>query len=135
MADVEIEFVDELPKIDRKRESGVWAERLSPLRDNPMRWAKVYGPTRNPHAVIANVANGTVSGVEDADRFEFRGRTEATGETTTNRKGEEVEVREGYVFARYMDDERYAERQQELEQKRKAREKRERAKAKQGEAA
>jgi len=120
MAD--IEFVDELPTIERKRESGVWAERLDPLRDNPMRWAKVYGPTKNPHAVIANVTNGNVAGVDDVEWFEFAGRTQPTGETEVNDEGEEVEVREGYVFARYMDADRKDERDQELAAKRAARE-------------
>jgi len=124
----EIEFVDELPKIDRKRESGVWVERLEPLRDNVMRWAKVYGPTKNPHAVIANVTNGA-AGVDDIDWFEFAGRTFETEETEVNEEGEEVPVREGYVFARYMDDERKVERDQELAEKRAKRDARETEKA------
>ena len=124
----EIEFVDELPKIDRKRESGVWVERLEPLRDNVMRWAKVYGPTKNPHAVIANVTNGA-AGVDDIDWFEFAGRTFETEETEVNEEGEEVPVREGYVFARYMDDERKVERDQELAEKRAKRDAREAEKA------
>jgi hypothetical protein len=118
-AEVTVEFVDELPTIKRGgRESGVWAERLEPLRDNPMRWAKVYGPTKNPHAVIANVQNGSVAGVPDAERFEFAGRTLLTGETDE----EGNEVREGYVFARLMDEERQAEREQEIAEKRAKRE-------------
>ena len=124
----EIEFVDELPKIDRKRESGVWVERLEPLRDNVMRWAKVYGPTKNPHAVIANVTNGA-AGVDDIDWFEFAGRTFESEETELDEDGNEVPVREGYVFARYMDEDRKDERDQELADKRAKRESREAEKA------
>lgn len=119
--EVTVEFVDELPTIKRSgRESGVWAERLEPLREpeNLMRWAKVYGPTKNPHAVIANVQNGSVAGVPDAERFEFAGRTLPTGEVDEDGN----EVREGYVFARLMDEDRQAEREQELAEKRAKRE-------------
>ena len=115
---VEIEFVDELPTIQRgTRESGVWAERLEPLRDRPMAWAKVYGPTKNPHAVIANVQNGSVAGVEDADWFEFAGRTLGVEEDEDGN-----EVPQGYVFARMMDEDRKAERDLELAEKRAKRE-------------
>ena len=127
----EIEFVDELPTIERKREggTGVWAERLEPLRDNVMKWGKVFGPTKNPHAVIANVTNGNVAGVPDVDYFEFAGRTFETGEVEEDEDGNETPVREGWVFARYMDENRYEERQAELAEKRAKREAREAAKA------
>lgn len=116
--DIQIEFVDELPTIQRgTRESGVWAERLEPLRERPMAWAKVFGPTKNPHAVIANVANGSVAGVPDADWFEFAGRTLGV---ETDDEGNEVP--QGYVFARLMDEERKAERDAELAEKRAKRE-------------
>lgn len=124
----DVEFVDELPTIERKRESGVWGERLEPLRENVMRWAKVYGPTKNPHAVIANVTSGNAAGVPDLEWFEFAGRTQPTGNTVQNEEGEDVEEREGYVFARFMDPERKAERDEELEEKRRKRAEREAAK-------
>lgn len=118
MTVAEIEFVDELPTIQRgTRDSGVWGERLEPLRDRPMAWAKVYGPTKNPHAVIANVANGSVAGVEDADWFEFAGRTLGVEEDEDGN-----EVPQGYVFARMMDEERKLERDAELAEKRAKRE-------------
>lgn len=111
--EVTVEFVDELPTIQRgARDGGVWADRLAPLRDNPMKWAKVFGPTKNPHAVIANVQNG-VSGVDDVENFEFAGRT-----LGTEKDEEGNEVPQGYVFARLMDEERKAERQKELAEKR-----------------
>lgn len=112
--DVQIEFVDELPTIQRgTRETGVWAERLEPLRERPMAWAKVYGPTKNPHAVIANVTNGSVAGVPDVEWFEFAGRTLGT---EVDEDGNEVP--QGYVFARLMNEERKAEREAELAEKR-----------------
>jgi len=128
-----IEFVDELPTIQRgTRDSGVWAERLEPLREdaNLMRWAKVYGPTKNPHAVIANVQNGSVAGVPDSEWFEFAGRTLGTETEVDPETGEEVEVPQGYVFARRMNEERKAERDKELAEKRAKRSKAEKAKAK-----
>ena len=129
-----IEFVDELPTIQRgTRESGVWAERLEPLRERPMQWAKVFGPTRNPHAVIANVQNGSVAGLVDADWFEFAGRTLGVEvETSTDPEtGEETqtEIPQGYVFARLMNEERKAERDAELAEKRAKREAAKAAKA------
>lgn len=122
-----IEFVDELPTIQRaSRDSGVWAERLEPLREeaNLMRWAKVYGPTKNPHAVIANVQNGSVAGVPDVEWFEFAGRT-----LGTEQDEEGNEVPQGYVFARRMNEERKAERDKELKEKRAKRAKAAKAKA------
>ncbi|MCA1807333.1 MAG: hypothetical protein LC687_05735 [Actinobacteria bacterium] len=111
---MEIEFVDELPTIQRAhRESGVWVERLEPLRDRPMAWAKVYGPTKNPHAVIANVTGGNVAGLDDADWFEFAGRTLGTEQDEDGN-----DVPQGYVFARLMDAERKEERDAELAEKR-----------------
>ena len=95
----EIEFVDELPKIHRKVEGGVWVERLEPLRNHPGRWAKVYGPTKNPHALVNNLRSGSAAGI-DGDEFQFSGRM------LPNEDGEKV----GYVFAKFLTPEERAER-------------------------
>lgn len=105
----EIKFVDELPRISRTVESGVWVERLAPLYDHQGQWAQVYGPTNNPHAVINNLRSGNAAGVE-ADDFSFAGRVLGTSVEVDSETGEEKEVNEGYVFARYDTDEQRAER-------------------------
>jgi hypothetical protein len=110
----ELEFVDELPKIQRNVQSGVWVERLEPLREHQGKWAKVYGPTKNPHAVVANLRSGLAAGV-DASEFSLAARTQPTGQTDE----EGNEVREGYVFARFDTPEQRKEREAE-EAKRKA---------------
>jgi hypothetical protein len=102
--DLGIEFVDELPKVQRKVESGVWVKRLNPLREQPGRWARVFGPTNAPHAQINNLRSGSAAGV-NPDEFEFKGRMLLTED------GE----KQGYVFARYIEDE--AERQAIREQR------------------
>jgi hypothetical protein len=94
----DVVFVDELPKISRNVESGVWVERLAPLEDNVGKWAQVYGPTPNPHAVINNLRSGNAAGVE-AEKYSFAGRILDTV-TELNDEGEEVEVKQGYVYAR-----------------------------------
>ena len=106
------EFVDELPTVKRKgRESGVWKERLEPLYDHQGQWAKVYGPTNNPHAVINNVRQGNAAGI-DADEFSFAGRILGTDTVVDEETGEEKEVKEGYVYARYDTDKQRAEREE-----------------------
>lgn len=92
MPDIEIEFVDELPKIERRVESGAWVKRLEGLDQRPNTWAKVY-ESKNPHALVNNLNQGNAAGV-DPEQYEFKGRTHRdpeTGETT------------GYVFARYLE--------------------------------
>jgi len=133
----EIEFVDELPSIQRgSRESGVWKERLEPLlnEDARGRWAKVYGPTQNPHAVINNVRNNA-AGI-DAELFSFAARsnpveddegnpvylTDKDGNIKTNKKGEQVQKQDGYVFARFDTDEQRAEREAKQAQRKERRE-------------
>lgn len=129
---VEIEFLDELPKIERSVESGVWVSRLAPLRDNPGRWAKVYGPTNSPHALVNNLRSGSAAGI-NPDEFQFAGRMISTGNTVTqpvkgdpetddvNEDGhvvdedgnvvlEEVAEKEGYVYAKFLTDAERAER-------------------------
>lgn len=132
-AETGIEFVDELPKIERSVESGVWVERLKPLRDNPGRWAKVYGPTNSPHALVNNLRSGSAAGI-NADEFQFAGRTISTGRTVTepvkgdpedgdpvNEEGhlldedgnvvtEDVPEKHGFVYAKFLTDEERAER-------------------------
>ena len=131
--DTGIEFVDELPKIERSVESGVWVKRLEPLRDNPGRWAKVYGPTNSPHALVNNLRSGNAAGI-NADEYQFAGRTQATGRTVEqpvkgdpaegddvdengylldedgNVVTEEVAEKEGFVFAKFLTDAERAER-------------------------
>lgn len=131
--DTEIEFVDELPKIERSVESGVWVKRLSILRENPGRWAKVYGPTNSPHALVNNLRSGNAAGV-NPDEFTFAGRTHSTGNTVEqpvkgdpaegeevdedgnlldddgNVVTEEVPEKEGYVYAMFLTPEQRAER-------------------------
>lgn len=127
-----IEFVDELPKIERSVESGVWVERLKPLRERPGQWARVYGPTNSPHALVNNLRSGNAAGIK-ADEYQFAGRTISTGRTVSqpvpgdpaedevNEDGhlldedgnvvtEEVAEKEGYVFAKFLTDEERAER-------------------------
>lgn len=104
----EVKFVEELPKISRKSESGVWVERLAPLRENPGLWAQIYGPTKgSPHAQVNNLRGGSAAGI-NPDDYEFSGRQVATDETDE----EGNPVKEGYVFARYLTDEQKAERDQ-----------------------
>lgn len=103
----EIEFVDELPRISRTVEAGVWVERLAPLKDNEGRWARVYGPTANPHALVNNLRSGSAAGI-DPDEFSFAGRNLPTGEEDED--GEPVT--EGYVFARFDTPEQRQEREQ-----------------------
>lgn len=102
----EIEFVDELPRISRTVESGVWVERLAPLKDNQGKWARVYGPTANPHALVNNLRSGSAAGI-DPDEFSFAGRNLPTGEEDED--GEPVT--EGYVFARFDTPEQREERE------------------------
>lgn len=100
----DIEFLDELPKIHRKVESGVWVKRLQPLRDNPGKWAKVYGPTNSPHALVNNLRGGSAAGI-DADEFQFAGRMLPTGETDEDGNP----TKAGFVFAKFLtEDEREA---------------------------
>lgn len=108
-----IEFVDELPKVSRTREGGgKWAERLEPLVDNQGKWAKVFGPTPNPHATVNNLRSGNVAtGDIDPDDFSFAGRILGEHEEE-NEEGETVVVKEGYVFARYDTPEQRAEREE-----------------------
>jgi hypothetical protein len=122
MADeFEIEFVDELPKISRNVESGVWAKRLAPLEDHVGQWAKVYGPTNNPHAVINNIRSGNAAGV-DQERYSFSGRVLGTHTEVDEETGEEVEVKEGYVFARLDTPEQREEREAKQAERKAARE-------------
>ena len=100
MSTEEIVFVDELPKIERQHESGVWAKRLAQLRERPDTWARVFGPTNSPHAQISNIRNGLAAGV-DPDEFDFAGRMVTTDEVDEDGKP----VKEGYVFAKYVSDE------------------------------
>jgi len=106
------EFVDELPTVKRKgRESGVWKERLEPLYERQGEWAKVYGPTNNPHAVINNVRQGNAAGI-DAEDFSFAGRILDTITEVDEETGEEKEVKEGYVYARYDTPDQRVEREE-----------------------
>lgn len=90
-----IEFVDELPKISRDTgDGGVWIERLRPLTENAGRWARVYGPVKNPHPLVNNLKRGNAKGI-DPTEFEFAGRS--------------VDGK-GYVFAMYLTDEQKQER-------------------------
>lgn len=105
-ATAEIEFVDELPKIHRQVEGGVWVDRLAPLRDRPDQWAKVYGPTKNPHALVNNLRSGSAAGI-DADEFQFSGRMLPAPDGVDEDKVEDGKT--GYVFARFLTDETRAE--------------------------
>ena len=131
--DTEIEFVDELPKIERSVESGVWVKRLAVLREHPGQWARVYGPTNSPHALVNNLRSGNAAGI-NPDEFQFAGRTISTGNTVTqpvqgdpddgepvdedgnllddegNIVTEEVPEKDGYVYAKFLTDEERAER-------------------------
>lgn len=112
-----IEFVDELPKVSRQREGGgKWAEKLEPLVENQGKWAKVFGPTSNPHATVNNLRSGNVAtGDLDMDEFSFAGRilgTHTELEEDEDGNEVEVEVKEGYVFARYDTPEQRAEREE-----------------------
>lgn len=121
MSATEIEFVDELPKATRNVTSGVWVERLAPLRERPDQWAKVFGPTNSPHAIVSNLKNGGAAGIVPDD-FEFAGRNLPTGNMVTeavtdedgNETGETREVPEveGYVYARFLSEQGKAERDQ-----------------------
>ena len=104
-------FVDELPTVKRKGREGsrVWADRLEPLKDFPGKWAQVYGPTPNPHALINNVRQGA-AGV-DPDEYSFSGRVLDTV-TEVDEEGNEKEVKQGYVFARFDTPEQRAEREE-----------------------
>jgi hypothetical protein len=105
----EVKFVDELPKIARNVDSGVWVERLQPLRDNPGKWAQIYAtePGKSPHAQVNNLKGGNAAGI-NPDDYEFKGRSVATGETDEDGKP----VKQGLVFARLLTDEQKAERDQ-----------------------
>lgn len=129
----EIEFVDELPKIERSVESGVWVKRLAALRERPGQWARVYGPTNSPHALVNNLRSGNAAGI-NPEEFQFAGRTISTGNMVTqNVQGdpaegeptdedgnlldddgnvvtEEVPEKEGYVYAKFLTSDERAER-------------------------
>lgn len=123
MSDTEITFVDELPTIERTVTSGVWVERLAPLRENPGKWARVYGPTNSPHALVNNLRTGNAAGV-NGDEFQFAGRMLGTGKMVDvlddegNPTGAQEEVKEGYVYAKFLT----AEERKERDKERRARE-------------
>lgn len=108
----EIEFVDELPKIHRQVDGGVWVDRLAPLRERPGSWAKVYGPTKNPHALVNNLRSGSAAGI-DPDEFGFSGRMLPAPDDVDEDKVEDGKT--GYVFAKFLTDEERAERDAERE--------------------
>jgi hypothetical protein len=113
----ELKFVDEIPKARRGSASGgpsVWAERLKPLLDHQGRVAEVYGPTNNPHATINNIRQQEdrlrEDGVDLKD-FTLSGRVLGT-EVTTDEEGNEKEVKQGFVYARFDTPEQRQEREQ-----------------------
>lgn len=112
----QIEFVDELPKVSRQREGGGrWAELLRPLYndENRGKWAKLDGPTNNPHATVNNLRSGNVAtGDIDVKDFTFAGRILGTHTEVDTETGEEVEVKEGYIFGRYDTPEQREEREE-----------------------
>lgn len=111
--EMEIEFLDEgLPTIQREgRESGVWVERLDPVKGRPGTWAKVYGPVNNPHPVVNNLRRGNAAGI-DPSEWDFAGRTFPVTDEDGNVKVDEdgEEIRQGFVYAMFLTDEQRAER-------------------------
>lgn len=103
-----IEFVDELPSIHRTRDGGVWVDRLEPLKDHQGQWAKVYGPTKNPHALVNNLRQGSAAGI-DPSEYTFAGRMLPAGDDVPEDKQEDGKT--GYVFARFDTPDQRAERE------------------------
>jgi hypothetical protein len=123
----EVVFVDELPKIARNVDSGVWVERLKPLRDNPGKWAQIYvtEPGKAPHAQVNNLKGGNAAGI-NPDDYEFKGRSVATGETDEEGNA----IKQGVVFGRFLTDEQKVERDKEKAEKAQRKEAKAKAKAK-----
>lgn len=86
---------EEPPKIERTHDSeGVWVKRLEPLKEHPGKWARVYGPLKNPAPVVTNLNSGKAKGINPGE-WHFAGR-KVDGQ--------------GYLFAIYLTDEQRAEK-------------------------